>query len=86
MKCTMLDTAVKVCYAPHKTRHLLVVTSSSRLLKLDSITERLLSEISNIHHTGCTSLDVSPDGRHLSTTGDKVVKVWDYHMRLDLNF
>nr|XP_006813552.1 PREDICTED: WD repeat-containing protein 90-like [Saccoglossus kowalevskii] len=83
---TTLDTAVKVCYAPHKTRHLLVVTSSSRLLKLDSRTGRLLSEISNIHRTGCTSLDVSPDGRHLSTAGDKVVKVWDYHMRLDLNF
>jgi len=32
------------------------------------------------------ALDVSHEGRHLVTAGDKVVKVWDYHMRLDLNF
>jgi len=40
----------------------------------------------NIHRSGCTAVDVSQDGRHLVTAGDKVVKVWDYHMRLDLNF
>ncbi|XP_070579992.1 WD repeat-containing protein 90-like isoform X2 [Ptychodera flava] len=86
MDSKVLDRAVKVWYAPKKTRQLLVVTASSRLLKLDATTGRLLSEVSNIHRAGCTSIDVSPDGKHLATAGDKVVKIWDYHMRLDLNF
>ncbi len=43
-------------------------------------------QIDNIHRSGCTSLGVSYDGRHLATAGDKILKIWDYHMRLDLNF
>ncbi|XP_077979468.1 WD repeat-containing protein 90-like [Glandiceps talaboti] len=83
---TTLDSAVKVWYAPKSVRQLLVVTSSCRVLKLDARTGRLLTEVSNIHRTDCTSIDVSPDGKHLASAGDKVVKIWDYHMRLDLNF
>lgn len=45
-----------------------------------------MAQIDNIHRSGCTSVDVSQDSRHLVTAGDKVIKVWDYHMRLDLNF
>ncbi|XP_013393033.1 WD repeat-containing protein 90-like [Lingula anatina] len=83
---TIIDTAVRVHYAPTHTRHLLVATSSNSLLKFDARTGRLLSEMNNIHRSGCTSLDVIRDGRHLVTAGDRVIKVWDYHMRLDLNF
>ena len=43
-------------------------------------------QMDNIHRAGCTALDCSSDGRHLATAGDRVVKIWDYHMRLDLNF
>ena len=46
----------------------------------------LLSQMSNIHRGGCSSLDVSRDGKHLATAGDRVIKIWDYHMRLDINF
>lgn len=42
--------------------------------------------MSNIHRGGCSSLDVSRDGKHLATAGDRVIKIWDYHMRLDINF
>lgn len=28
----------------------------------------------------------SKDGKYLVTAGDKVLKVWDYCMRLDINF
>ena len=45
-----------------------------------------LFQIANIHRSRCTSVDVSNDGRFLATAGDKVVKIWDYHMRQDLNF
>ena len=50
------------------------------------VLEYICWQIDNIHRSGCMSLDVSQDGRYLVTAGDKVVKVWDYHMRLDLNF
>jgi len=43
-------------------------------------------QISSVHRTQCTSLDLSRDGQHLVTAGDKVLKVWDYKMRLDVNF
>ena len=28
----------------------------------------------------------SHDGKYLVTAGDRVIKVWDYNMRLDVNF
>ncbi|XP_072042911.1 WD repeat-containing protein 90-like [Amphiura filiformis] len=82
----MIDTAAKVCYAPSKTKQLLVATSNSHLLRLDARSGRLLNKVSNVHRSGITNLHVCNDCRHLATTGDKVVKIWDLHMRLDLNF
>ncbi|XP_033117799.1 WD repeat-containing protein 90-like isoform X4 [Anneissia japonica] len=82
----VIDTALRVYFSPLKARQLLVVTTTNRLLRLDSRTGRLMNEISNIHRSGCTSIDVPSNCRHLATAGDKVVKIWDYHMRLDINF
>ena len=42
--------------------------------------------MSNIHRGSCSSLAVSRDGKYLTTAGDRLVKMWDYHMRLDINF
>jgi hypothetical protein len=50
------------------------------------MTSSLVLQLGNIQRGGCTALDVSGDGRHLATAGDKVIKIWDYYMRLDLNF
>lgn len=29
---------------------------------------------------------MSRDGKYLATAGDRLIKMWDYHMRLDINF
>ncbi|XP_064636675.1 WD repeat-containing protein 90-like [Lineus longissimus] len=81
-----VDTARRVCFAPANMRHLLVTTSNNKLLKLDARSGRLLAEINNVQRVDCTALAVTSDGKHLATAGDRVIKIWDYHMRLDLNF
>lgn len=83
---SVVDSALHVCFSSSSLKQLLVITSTSRLLKLDSHSGILLSEVSNIHRGNCSSLAVSRDGKYLATAGDKVVKIWDYHMRLDINF
>lgn len=43
-------------------------------------------QVSPVHKVSCSSLALSEDGRYLLTAGDKVLKVWDYRMRFDVNF
>ncbi|KAK7508050.1 hypothetical protein BaRGS_00001015, partial [Batillaria attramentaria] len=81
-----VDTAVHVAFTPHNVGHLLVTTSNQRLLKLDETSGKLLAEVNGIHRVKCTALVSSHDGRYLVTAGDKVLKVWDYGMRYDINF
>ncbi|XP_071478368.1 WD repeat-containing protein 90-like [Diadema antillarum] len=81
-----LDMARRVHFAPAKTRQLLVATSQNNLLRLDAGSGRLINKVSSIHRSGLTGMDVCQDCRHMATAGDRVIKVWDYHMRLDLNF
>ncbi|EDO36826.1 predicted protein, partial [Nematostella vectensis] len=42
--------------------------------------------VSNVHRNYTSCVMATIDGRHLVTAGDKMIKVWDYHMRLDVNF
>ncbi|KAG2456181.1 MIRO2 GTPase, partial [Polypterus senegalus] len=86
LESTNLDSAVKVCYAPTSVGHLLVSTSSNKILWLDTKSGRLVREVSNVHKQQCTSLSVSDDGQFLITAGEKVVKVWDYNMKHDVNY
>lgn len=44
------------------------------------------SQVSRVHKLSCSSLELSEDARYLLTAGDRVVKVWDYQMRFDINF
>lgn len=45
---TSLDSAVKVCFAPASTGHLLVSTSANKILWLNAGTGRLLRQVSII--------------------------------------
>ncbi|XP_052262541.1 WD repeat-containing protein 90-like isoform X2 [Dreissena polymorpha] len=81
-----VDTATRIYYAPQKVDHLLVVTAHNKLLKFEARTGRILSEIEHIHKNSCSSLALSENGRYLATGGDKAIKIWDYSMKLDINF
>ncbi|NXQ04967.1 WDR90 protein, partial [Vidua macroura] len=83
---TILDSAVKVCFGPVPQGELLVSTSSNKILVLDAKTGRLVREVSPVHKLSCSSLALSKDGQYLLTAGDKVIKVWDYRMRFNINF
>uniref|UniRef100_A0A3Q4I1F2 WD repeat-containing protein 90 n=1 Tax=Neolamprologus brichardi TaxID=32507 RepID=A0A3Q4I1F2_NEOBR len=80
-----LDSALKVCFPPASTKHLLVATSGNKILWVCTKTGRLLRELSKVHKHHCSSLAVSDDGRFLLTAGHNAVKVWDYNMQLDIN-
>ncbi|XP_035469186.2 WD repeat-containing protein 90 isoform X2 [Scophthalmus maximus] len=80
-----LDSALKVCFSPSSTEHLLVATSANKVLWVSTKTGRLLREVSKVHKHQCSSLAVSEDNRFLLTAGHNAVKVWDYNMQLDIN-
>ncbi|RLV89514.1 hypothetical protein DV515_00014826 [Chloebia gouldiae] len=86
MHSTILDSAVKVCFGPVPQGELLVSTSSNKILVFDAKTGRLVREVSPVHKLSCSSLALSKDGQYLLTAGDKVIKVWDYRMRFNINF
>ncbi|KAK6171134.1 hypothetical protein SNE40_019389 [Patella caerulea] len=83
---TSIDTAIQVCYSTTKLAQLLVTTANNKLLKFDARNGRLLTEIDHIHRSGCSSISVYDSGKYLATAGDKVIKIWDYDMKLDINF
>ncbi|XP_037392227.1 WD repeat-containing protein 90 isoform X1 [Pygocentrus nattereri] len=85
VESTTLDTALKVCFSPSSLSHLLITTSANKILWINRNTGRLLREVSEVHKHQCASLAVSEDGRYLLTAGHNAVKVWDYHMKLDVN-
>ncbi|XP_062820674.1 WD repeat-containing protein 90 isoform X1 [Anolis carolinensis] len=82
---TALDAAMRLCFAPFPLGHLLVTTSSQKVLVLDAKTGRLIRMIPQVHKQSCSSLAMSPDARYLLTAGDRAIKVWDYGMRFDVN-
>ncbi|KAM6320084.1 WD repeat-containing protein 90 [Podargus strigoides] len=85
LNSTAMDSAVRVCFSPMPRGELLVSTSSNKILVLDAKTGRLLREVSAVHKLSCSSLALSKGGRYLLTAGDKVIKVWDYQMRFNVN-
>ncbi|KAL8175023.1 UNVERIFIED_CONTAM: hypothetical protein K2H54_009384 [Gekko kuhli] len=80
-----LDAAVRLRFAPSSLGHLLVTTSSQKILVLDVKSGRLIRVVSPVHKQSCSSLALSPDSRYLLTAGDRVIKVWDYGMRFDVS-
>uniref|UniRef100_A0A670JZN3 WD repeat-containing protein 90 n=1 Tax=Podarcis muralis TaxID=64176 RepID=A0A670JZN3_PODMU len=82
---TVLDMAERLCFAPFPLGHLLVATCSQKVLVIDAKSGRLIRVVSQVHKQSCSSLAFSSDARFLLTAGDRVLKVWDYGMRFDVN-
>lgn len=80
------DQAVCVTYSTIELNQLVCVTASNRLIKFDARTGRLLSSVEHLHRTRTDLVSVTNDGQFLVTSGDNFVKIWDYQMRLDINY
>ncbi|KAL6095179.1 wdr90 [Pungitius sinensis] len=80
-----LDSALRVCFPPASTEHLLVATSANKILRVSTKTGRLLREVSKVHKHQCSSLAVSEDSRFLLTAGHNALKVWDYDMQVHIS-
>lgn len=79
------DRAVRIAFTPSP-GDLLCATVSNKLIKFDSKSGRVLSTINNIHRSFTDFVGVTNDGHYLVTSGDNLIKVWDYQMRYDHNF
>ncbi|XP_021530736.2 WD repeat-containing protein 90 isoform X1 [Aotus nancymaae] len=73
-----LDSAVAVCFGPAALGHLLVSTSSNRVVVLDAASGHMIRELPGVHHGPCPSLALSEDARFLLMAAGRAVKVWDY--------
>ncbi|XP_011890700.1 PREDICTED: WD repeat-containing protein 90 isoform X10 [Cercocebus atys] len=73
-----LDSAMAVCFGPAALGHLLVSTSSNRVVVLDAASGRIIRELPGVHPEPCSSLMLSEDTRFLLMAAGRAVKVWDY--------
>ncbi|KAK2097187.1 WD repeat-containing protein 90 [Saguinus oedipus] len=78
-----LDSAVAVCFGPAALGHLLVSTSSNRVMVLDAVSGHMVRESTVFQLPGvrpgpCPSLALSEDARFLLMAAGRAVKVWDY--------
>ena len=65
--------------------HILLVTTSGNLYFLDLASGKRLNMI-NVHKESCNALAVGGNDEYFFTSGEKVLKVWDYKLRFDVNF
>nr|XP_054955845.1 WD repeat-containing protein 90 isoform X7 [Pan paniscus] len=73
-----LDSAMAVCFGPAALGHLLVSTSSNRVVVLDAVSGRIIRELPGVHPEPCPSLTLSEDARFLLIAAGRTIKVWDY--------
>ncbi|XP_037588185.1 WD repeat-containing protein 90 [Cebus imitator] len=73
-----LDSAMAVCFGPTALGHLLVSTSSNRVVVLDAASGHRVRELPGVHPGPCPSLALSEDARFLLMAAGRAVKVWDY--------
>ncbi|XP_028616643.1 WD repeat-containing protein 90 [Grammomys surdaster] len=73
-----LDWAVAVCFSPKNSGHLLVSTSSNKVVVLDAVSGYTIRELSSVRSRACSSLALSEDDRLLLAATGRTITVWDY--------
>ncbi|XP_047289719.1 WD repeat-containing protein 90 isoform X43 [Homo sapiens] len=74
-----LDSAMAVCFGPAALGHLLVSTSSNRVVVLDAVSGRIIRELPGVHPEPCPSLTLSEDARFLLIAAGRTIKVYIGH-------
>nr|XP_021492810.1 WD repeat-containing protein 90 isoform X1 [Meriones unguiculatus] len=72
------DWAVAVCFSPGNSGHLLVSTSSNKVVVLDAVSGHTIRELSSVRSRACASLAISEDARLLLGATGRTITVWDY--------
>ncbi|XP_076793216.1 WD repeat-containing protein 90 isoform X2 [Arvicanthis niloticus] len=73
-----LDWAMAVCFSPENSGHLLVSTSSNKVVVLDAVSGYTIRELSSVRSRACSSLALSEDTRLLLAATGRTITVWDY--------
>ncbi|XP_075797566.1 WD repeat-containing protein 90 [Microtus pennsylvanicus] len=73
-----LDWAVAVCFCPGDSGHLLVSTSSNKVVVLDAVSGHTIRKFSSVRSRACSSLALSEDARLLLAATGRTITVWDY--------
>ncbi|XP_028710456.1 WD repeat-containing protein 90 isoform X2 [Peromyscus leucopus] len=73
-----LDWAVAVCFSPGDSGHLLVSTSSNKIVVLDAVSGHALRKFSSVRSRACSSLALSEDSSLLLAATGRTITVWDY--------
>jgi len=77
-----LDVPLLCYFTPDVSSHLLIVTRSNRLLKIDGKNGALLQICTNIHKKHTTAICCDESCQYIVTCGDNfVIKIWNYDMK-----
>ncbi|CAH6786585.1 Wdr90 [Phodopus roborovskii] len=73
-----LDWAVAVCFSPEDSSHLLVSTSTNKVVVLDAVSGHTLRRFSSARSRACSSLALSVDAHLLLAATGRTITVWNY--------
>ncbi|KAL1779312.1 WD repeat-containing protein 90 [Sigmodon hispidus] len=73
-----VDWAMAVCFSPGDSGHLLVSTSSKKVVVLDAVSGHTIRKFSSVRSRACSSLALSEDARLLLAATGRTITVWDY--------
>ncbi|XP_023567203.1 WD repeat-containing protein 90 isoform X2 [Octodon degus] len=78
-----LDSAVAICFGPTSLGHLLVSTSSNKVMVLDVVSGRTIRELSSARPVACASLALNEDASFLLAASGQAIEVWEYSTQSD---
>ncbi|KFO34771.1 WD repeat-containing protein 90 [Fukomys damarensis] len=77
------DSAVAICFGPTSPGHLLVSTSSNKVMVLDAVSGCTVRELSSARPVACASLALNKDASFLLAASGQAIEVWEYSTHSD---